>query len=159
MWLLLTILPIALLLGGMEMTVSHTSVPVLENANAFSLEANREATLFQLYREAVSNYLDSNPGFSGTISVSALILPVGTIIPPIFGNTVSGGVAWAWIAPSSSLVYSPDVVMGPEFRKSFGSLLVGINKGGTFESPSGILVTIGVPSFVPNGAIVSFWEV
>jgi len=159
MWLLLALLPIALLLGGMEMSVSRTSVPVLENANVFSLDANREATLFQLYREAVSNYLDSNPGFSGTISVSALILPVGTIIPPMFGNSVSGGVAWCWIAPSSTIVYSPSAVMGPEFARSFGSLLVGVNKNGTFSSPSGIPVSIVVPSFVPNGAIVSFWEV
>ena len=159
MWLLLGILPIALLLSGMSMTVSRTSVPTLENANRFSLEANQEATLFQLYREAVANYLDANPGFSGEVPISSLSLPIGTILPSMFGNTVSGGVAWTWIAPSSSLIYSPDVVMGPEFAKSFGSLLVGVNKNGTFASPSGISVSIGVPSFVPNGSIVSFWEV
>lgn len=159
MWLLLTILPLGLLLGGMEMTVAHTSVPVLENANRINLEANQEATLFHLYREAVANYLNTNPGYSGTIPLSALILPAGTVIPPMFGNAVSGGVAWSWVAPSASLVYSPDVVIGPEFTKSFGSLLIGVNKNGTFASPSGISVSIGVPSFVPNGAIVSFWEV
>ena len=158
MWLLLTILPLALLLGGMSMTVSRTSVPALENANRLNLEANRESTTFHLYREAVANWLDANPGYSGTIPVSALILPPGTVIPPMFGNTVSGGVAWVWIPPPSSLIYSPDAVMGPEFAKSFGSLLVGVNKNGTFMSPSGISVSIGVPSFVPNGAIVSFWE-
>ena len=158
MWLLLAILPLALLLGGMGMTISHSSVPVLENANRINLEAMREATLFHLYREAVVNYLDGNPGYSGTIPLTALILPPGTVIPPMFGNTVSRGVAWSWIAPSSSLIYSPAAVMGPEFAKSFGSLLVGVNKNGTFTSPSGISVSIGVPSFVPNGAIVSFWE-
>jgi hypothetical protein len=158
MWLLLAILPLALLLGGMFLTVSHTSVPLLENANRINLEANQEATLFQLYREAVANYLDGNPGFSGTVPLSALVLPVGLVIPPLFKNSVSGGVAWVWIAPSPSLIYSPDVVVGPEFTKSFGSLLVGVNKKGVFVSPSGIPVSISVPSFIPNGAIVSFWE-
>ncbi|MDA8149570.1 MAG: type IV pilus biogenesis protein PilM [Nitrospiraceae bacterium] len=158
MWLLMAILPLGLLLGGMFLTVSQTSVPVLENANRINLEANQEATLFQLYREAVANYLDGRPGYSGTIPLSALILPAGTVIPPTFGNAVSGGVAWSWITPSASLIYSPGAVMGPEFAKSFGSLLVGVNKKGTFVSPSGISVSISVPSFVPNGAIVSFWE-
>ena len=109
MWLLLAILPLALLLGGMFLTVSHTSVPLLENANRINLEANQEATLFQLYREAVANYLDGNPGFSGTVPLSALVLPVGLVIPPLFKNSVSGGVAWVWIAPSPSLIYSPQL--------------------------------------------------
>ena len=159
MWFLLTILPLALFLGGMSMTVSRTSVPALGNANRITIEATNEATLFHLYREAVANFLDSNPGYGGSIPVSALALPPGTLIPSTFGNTVSGGVAWAWIAPSASLVWSPDAVTGPEFSQSFGSLLVGVNKNGTFSSPSGISVSIGVPSFVPNGSIVSFWEV
>lgn len=159
MWLLLAILPVAILLGGMSMTASRTSVPALENANVMTLEGQRAATVFQLYREAVGAFLDGNPGFSGSVPASSLSLPPGTVVPPAFGNTVSGGTAWAWISPSASVVYSPDVVMGPEFSKSFGSLLVGVNKNGAFESPSGLSISISVPSFVPNGAIVSFWEV
>lgn len=159
MWLLLTILPLGLLLGGMSMTYSRASVPTLGVSSVFSIEAARTATLFHLYREAVNDYLDENPGFSGTVPLSSLSLPAGAIVPPSFGNDVSGGVAWCWIAPSQGSVYAPDAVMGPEFQKSFGSVLVGVNRNGTFLSPSGIALTVTVPSFVPNGAVVSFWEV
>jgi hypothetical protein len=149
---------IALLAGGIAWEGSHNasllsfSPPAITN-----LKGSQDATLFELYREAVNNYVSAHPGFSGTVPVGVLNLPAGTVVPPGFSNAVSNGTAWTWMSPGAGV--SPSAILGPLSKKSAGSLLVGLNQNGTLFSPMTGSTGIPVPSSVPNSSLASLWEI
>jgi hypothetical protein len=50
------------------------SVPSISTQSAlWNLKGSQLASLFNVYREAVNDYLDSNPGFTGTVPISSLV--------------------------------------------------------------------------------------
>ena len=128
------------------------SVPSISTQSGlWILSGSQMATLFDVYREAVNNYLDANPGFTGTVPVSSLSLPLGTVVPPVFSNSCSGGTAWVWVPPPTANV------LGPLALKTFGDLLVGINRSGTLVPANNSPTGIAVPGSIPNGSVVSVW--
>ena len=127
MWILILGL-IALTVSGIAYEDAHFSVSSLEEGNRLNLEAENQAHLFELYREAVNAYAAGNPEFSGTVPEGELALPAGMIVPPGFSNSVSGGVAYAWISPGKGV--SPDGILGALSGISDGSVLVGMKQGG-----------------------------
>ncbi|MHB1287471.1 MAG: type IV pilus biogenesis protein PilM, partial [Leptospirales bacterium] len=156
MWIL--VMPIiALLASGIVFDAAHLSVPELSNSNIVPLAAERQAHLFEIYREAVNAYVAGNPGFSGAVPVDSLILPAGMVVPPDFSNTAFGGTAYAWAIPATSFV-SPKEILGSLTQVSVGSMLVGMNQGGVLVSPVLGSTGISLPSVVPNGSVVSVEE-
>ncbi|WP_053764625.1 type IV pilus biogenesis protein PilM [Leptospirillum ferriphilum] len=148
---------IAILAGGISWQETHNaSLPSYSAPAVISRKGSQISTLFELYREAVNNYASANLSYSGTVSTGALSLPPGTIIPPNFSNTISGGTAWSWVSPGSGV--SPAVLLSSLSGKSRESLLVGLNQKGTLYSPVTGPTGIPVPGAVPNGALVSLWE-
>jgi hypothetical protein len=75
-----------------------------------------QATNFLLYKDALQNYAESNPGVTGTIAVSSLNLPNGITLPPNVGNKISavaGGEAIeAWYKPNGQVPSSQAPVTG-----------------------------------------------
>lgn len=155
MWILIMAL-LALFASGIAYEDAHLSVPALEEANRVPLEAGNQAHLFEIYREAVNAYASSNPGFSGTVPGGNLALPAGMVVPPGFSNTVSGGMAYAWVPPGK--VISPDEILGFLTQVSDGSMLVGMNQGGVLVSPVLGSTGISLPSSIPDGSAVSLEE-
>ncbi len=148
---------ISLLAGGIVWEGTHNaSLPSFSPPAITNLKGSQEATLFELYREAVNSYVSANPGFSGTVPVGSLNLPAGTVVPSSFSNEVSSGTAWSWIAPGSMV--SPSSILSSLSAKSKDSLLVGLNQNGTLFSPVSGSTGISVPATVPNGALASLWE-
>ena len=148
---------ISLLAGGVVWEETHNaSLPSFSPPAITNLKGSQEATLFELYREAVNNYVSANPGFSGTVPVGSLNLPAGTVVPSSFSNEVASGTAWSWIAPGSMV--SPSSILSSLSAKSKDSLLVGLNQNGTLFSPVSGSTGISVPATVPNGALASLWE-
>lgn len=148
---------ISLLAGGIVWEGTHNaSLPSFSPPAITNLKGSQEATLFELYREAVNNYVSDNPGFSGTVPSGSLNLPAGTVVTSSFSNEVSSGTAWSWITPGSMV--SPSSILSSLSAKSKDSLLVGLNQNGTLFSPISGSTGISVPATVPNGALVSLWE-
>ncbi|MGL3709432.1 type IV pilus biogenesis protein PilM [Leptospirillum ferriphilum] len=155
MWILILGL-IALTVSGIAYEDAHFSVSSLEEGNRLNLEAENQAHLFELYREAVNAYAAGNPEFSGTVPEGELALPAGMIVPPGFSNSVSGGVAYAWISPGKGV--SPDGILGALSGISDGSVLVGMKQGGVLVSPILGNTGISLPSEIPEGSAVSMEE-
>lgn len=148
---------IALFASGIAYEDAHLSVPELSNSNIVSVAAERQAHLFEIYREAVNAYAAGNPGFSGTVPAGAMNLPTGIVVPPDFSNTVSGGTAYAWVMPGTNFI-SPREILGSLTQISVGSILVGMNQGGVLVSPILGSTGISLPSEIPNGSAVSVEE-
>lgn len=148
---------IAMLAGGITWQETHNaSLPSYSAPAVIQKKGSQISTLFELYREAVNNYASANLSYSGTVPTGALSLPPGTIIPPNFSNTISGGTAWSWVTPGPGV--SPAVLLSSLSGKSRESLLVGLNQKGTLYSPVTGSTGIPVPGAVPNGALISLWE-
>ena len=155
MWIL-SMLLLALFVSGIAYEEAHFSVPALSVANRPALEAENEAHLFEIYREAVDAYASNNPGFSGRVPNGDLAIPTGMVIPSSFSNTVDGGTAYAWVPPGKGI--SPEEILGSLTQVSDGSVLVGTNRGGDLVSPVLGDTGISLPPSIPDGSTVSVEE-
>lgn len=112
--------------------------------------ANVGATSVLAYREAVINYLNANPGFSGPVPDASLTLLWGHQRDVRWTNIVTAGTLY---------VYETSVSRGPGlieelYRKTMSSYMVGRNVSGFLVSAKGLATGRSVPAAVPNGAIL-----
>lgn len=100
-----------------------------------------------VYRNAVSAYAETNPGFAGSAADSALGLPAWYSKAPGLAN---------YLASGKSYVFLPEALpglVGTLARKS-ESISVGTNVGGLLQSPTAATTGIPLPAQVPLAAVV-----
>lgn len=124
-------------------------VPAQE-AQAVKAVANVGATSALAYRESVINYLNSHPGFAGTVPDSDLTFLWGHVRDARWTNLVSGGALYVYEASPSSTPGLLDEL----YRKTMASYMVGRNVAGFLVSAKGFGTGVVVPAAVPNGAIL-----
>ena len=124
-------------------------VPAQE-AQMVKAVANVGATSALAYRESVINYLNSNPGFSGTVPDSSLTLLWGHVRDTRWTNVVSGGALYVYESSPSNTPGLLDEIYG----KTIASYMVGRNAAGFLVSAKGFGTGVVVPAAVPNGAIL-----
>jgi len=100
-----------------------------------------------VYRNAVSAYADSHPGFAGAVADSALGLPTWFSKKPGLANYLVAGRCY---------VFLPEVLPGlvGTLAKKSESINVGINVGGVLQSPTSAVTGIPLPAQVPLAAVV-----
>lgn len=115
--------------------------------------ADAGATSLLAYRQAVIDYLNANPTFTGTVPDASMTFPWGYVRDPRWTNHVlSGGTLYVFEAAA----YSPrtDQVLDQLYRKTMQSFSVGRNSGGQLVGATGFSTGILVPAAVPNGALL-----
>ncbi|MFC6281234.1 type IV pilus biogenesis protein PilM [Polaromonas aquatica] len=110
------------------------------------------ATSLLAYRESVINYLNGNPGYSGTVPDSSLTFIWGYVRDPRWSNVVSGGTLYVYEVVAKSP--NTSLVLEKLYRKTASSFMVGRNASGLLVSANGFSTGITVPAAVPNGALV-----
>jgi len=124
-----------------------------QTAQAEAVVADAAATSFLAYREAVIDYLNANPGFSGTVPDAALSFGWGYVRDPRWTNVVQGGSA-LYVYQRAPNAARTDLVLDQLYRKTASSFMVGRKAGGVLVSANGFATGVAVPAAVPNGAIV-----
>lgn len=124
-------------------------VPAQE-AQMVKAVANVRATSALAYRESVINYLNSNPGFSGTVPDSDLTYVWGHVRDARWTNLVSSGALYVFEASASNTPGLLDEL----YTKTMASYMVGRNVAGSLVSAKGFGTGVAVPAAVPNGAIL-----
>lgn len=114
--------------------------------------ADVAATSALAYRESVITYLNSNPGFSGTVPDASLTPLWGYQRDARWTNTVVSGALYLYETTPSSNPTMLDLI----YRKTLRSFMVGRNQSGFLVSVNGFSTGITVPVAVPNGAILIF---
>lgn len=118
--------------------------------DTISLEASRNmGASLKIYRRAVANYADSNPGFDGAVSDIALGLPAWYRKIRGMGNVITGGRVYVYFDGGAN----PEPL--PALREMMGvpSALVGIKRSGRLVSPAA-MTTVALPTAIPEGSIV-----
>jgi PilM len=126
-------------------------VPAQQAQAAYAI-ADVGATSLLAYRESVINYLNGNPGFTGTAADSSLTFIWGYQRDSRWTHIVSGGTLYVYEAianaPNTSLL------LDQLYRKTASSYMVGRNVSGTLISANGFSTGVTVPASVPNGALL-----
>lgn len=137
-WIVITLLVIA---SGVFAHIQREDAMTSERAD---LDALTRGML--VYRSAVAEYAQRNPGFTGI--PSALTLPAWYNRPT--------GVS-AYIENGRSFTFYSDLAPGlPAALSSLTeSIAVGVNRAGILISPNGGTTGIAVPGKVPDGAVVA----
>lgn len=112
--------------------------------------------LFLMYRNAVGSFEAANPTFTGVVSVTSLApwLAPGSPIPPGFGAEITatpsgnGKIMYAWAQEAAGEALA--IV-----RATGGDASVGTVSGVDWISPVYGVESTSVPSFVPNGSLLS----
>lgn len=132
--------------------LSAMYVPAQE-ARSELVVANARATSLLAYREAVVDYLNANPTFTGTVPDASLTYPWGYVRDTAWTNVVlSGGTLYVYEATANSP--NTDQVLDQLYRKTLSSFMVGRNSSGTLVSANGFATGVTVPVAVPNGALL-----
>lgn len=122
-----------------------------QEARAEVALADVAATSMLAYREAVSDYLNANPSFTGTAPDASLTFTWGYVRDPRWTHVVeSGGALYVYEATAGS---SAAQTLDRLYRKTNASFMVGRNVGGQLVSANGFASGIAVPAAVPAGAI------
>lgn len=100
-----------------------------------------------VYRNAVANYVSSNPGFSGVVADGSLNLPSWYVKPQGLGNYVVSG---------QSYTYYTEFIPGlaGELARRTESINVGTNRNGVLQSPNIANTGIVLPAPIPIGSVV-----
>jgi hypothetical protein len=124
-----------------------------QKAQAELALADAGATSLLAYREAVIDYLNANPGFTGTVPDSALSFGWGYARDARWTNLVQVGSA-LYVYEKTPGSEHTDQVLDQLYRKTVSSFMVGRNAGGLLVSANGFATGVAVPAAVPNGAIL-----
>jgi hypothetical protein len=100
-----------------------------------------------VYRNAVANYLYSNPAASGVIPDGLLNLPSWYVKPQGLNNVVVGAKSYTFYSLSLP-------GLAGELAKRTESFNVGTNQNGVLLSPNLPNSGIALPAQVPNGSVV-----
>lgn len=122
---------------------------IIQN-DTISLDVSRNVgTSLRIYRRAVGNYADSNPGFDGAVGDAALGLPAWYRKPRGMGNVIAGGRVYVYFDGGAN----PEPL--PALREMMGvpSALAGIKRGGRLASPA-VVKAFALPAVIPEGSIV-----
>jgi hypothetical protein len=139
----------ALFFIAMVSLAAAMHVPAQE-AQRIQAVANVGATSALAYRESVINYLNSNPGFAGTVPDSSLTFIWGHVRDARWTNVVNGGALYVYESTPSNTPGLLDEL----YRKTMASYMVGRNASGFLVSAKGFGTGVVVPATVPNGAIL-----
>lgn len=141
-WVLLTVLLIVI---GIISDIQDQQSRISDYATLDSLSRD-----LLVYRTAITNFAQSNPGFSGIPSDSMLNLPAWFNKPAGLGSYILNGRSYTYfngVAPSGMPSTLVDLTQ---------STTVGVNRAGVLVSPTIGATGISIPSAVPEGAIVAF---
>ncbi len=111
------------------------------------------ATSMLAYRQAVIDYLNANPNFTGTVPDASLTFPWGYVRDTRWTNLVQAG-GTLYVYESVANAPSTAQVLDQLYRKTMNSFMVGRNSGGQLVSATGFATGVTVPSAVPNGALL-----
>lgn len=115
--------------------------------------ADAGATSLLAYRQAVIDYLNANPTFTGTVPDTSLTFPWGHVRDARWTNVVqAGGTLYVFEAFANS--QNSSQVLDQLYRKTMSSFMVGRNSGGQLVSANGFATGVTVPAAVPNGALL-----
>ncbi len=132
------------LLGVLAMVTPETLLDT--HSNEYQVRA--VAVNFGIYRNAVNEYAISNPSALGGIAIplSLLDLPSGWKSMRAWTNRPDGGNLYVWGPIKEG--------EAAEIMKRFmNSYAIGIKRNGSLVNAHGI--GIALPTFIPNGSIVS----
>lgn len=115
--------------------------------------ADVAATSALAYRESVINYLNIDPGFTGTVPDASITPLWGHVRDTRWTNTVVGGGS---LYVYESTPSSNKILMDVLYTKTLKSYMVGKNQSGFLVSAKGFGTGIAVPNTVPAGAIMIF---
>lgn len=137
------------LVGAMLLAVSlAVSIPAQEQ-QARSLAADVTATNFYAYRASVINYINANPGATGTIADGSLTFLPGYVRDTRWTNLIQGGTLFIYSTGTESI----DSVTAM-YQKGGKSLMIGKKAAsGNLVSATGIDSGIPLPAAIPAGAI------
>jgi hypothetical protein len=129
----------------------------------YTLQMNSDATTFLAYRNAVTSYMHSNPGFRGTVPAAS----ISGQFPAVFFATTggaasnyvsstggSGYVISCWAKLSTGTVYQAVTQAG-------GDASIGTSNGSTWVSaaPGVVTTPVALTTPVPAGDIVSVIQI
>ena len=143
---------VALFFLAVVSLVSALQLPQ-QSAQAELAAADAGATSLLAYRQAVIDYLNANPGFTGTVPDASLALPWGYVRDPRWTHLVQSG-STLYVYEASPGSPRTGQLLDQLYRKSVSSFMVGRNAGGTLVSANGFATGVLVPPAVPNGAIL-----
>ena len=163
---------------GLSALFGHLGEPpgLQEKIAMSSYQAEMEGELFHAYAQAVFAYAEENPSFNGTVPASSLTaltaLPVGTVIPSGWTNTISGNgttgiVIYVWAPPPATraATWQQQAAEGMA-RASGGSMNEGVDVSGVlvpadnyYAATSNNYGTAGtafsLPVGIPNESLVA----
>lgn len=140
-WAVLMILIIA---TGISIESQQQAQRVSDYATLDSLGRN-----FLVYRSAAAGFAQSNPGFSGMPTDSALNLPAWFVKPVGVASYIAAGTTYTYfsgVAPPGMPSVLVDLTQ---------STVVGVKRSGTLISPVTGATGITIPPAIPEGAIVA----
>lgn len=141
----------AIFFVAMVALLSAIHVPV-QKEQAVTAVADFSATSLLAYRQAVIDYHNANPGFSGTVGDASLTFPWGYNRDPRWSNIASGGTLYVYeLVPHSA---NTSLMLDRLYRKTGSSFMVGRKVAGVLVSANGYSTGISVPAAVPNGALL-----
>lgn len=126
-------------------------VPTQE-ARAAQSVADFSATSILAYRESVINYMNANPGFTGSVPDTSLTPIWGNVRDLRWTNVVSGGALYVYETVANSP--NTSLMLDQLYQKTAKSFMVGRNVSGILVSAKGFATGITVPAAVPNGALL-----
>lgn len=115
--------------------------------------SNTQATEFIIYRDAVQNYAEQNPTFSGSVSTQNLNLPPGITLPNGVGNYITpygtGNAVVSYYKPAGPIAFSQ-----PQSSYMMDWSYGYVNNGKFYSYLGG--QPISIPGTAPQGDIMSF---
>lgn len=139
MWLLVVVTLMISFLFNAEQTDQER-----RSANA---DVSSAASGLLVYRNAVTNYVLSNPTFNGVVVDAQLSFPSWYVKAPNLGGYVAGGTSYSYYSGALPGLAS-------ELARRTESFNVGINQNGVLLSPNQANVGITLPVQIPNGSVV-----
>lgn len=101
-----------------------------------------------IYRSAVAQYAQSNPGFTGAPADAALNLPTWFVKPAGLSAHITGGVSYTYYANTQ-----PGTAAA--LADATESEQVGVARAGTLFSPRVGATTIAIPTVIPDGSVIA----
>ncbi|MBI6855921.1 type IV pilus biogenesis protein PilM [Pseudomonas cichorii] len=140
---------IIILLIGISANFMQTEASRSEHL-AMTSEVSAIARNILIYRNALSEYAHANPGLTGSVNDTALLLPTWfTHLSGVNGYVVTGTSYTFYASPPNGLVTELAAL-------TENSAAVGYASSGLLVSPSGGLTGIPLPTVIPTGAVVAY---
>jgi hypothetical protein len=145
-------LVVALFFAAAAAGLAALYVPARQAAQELAA-ADAAATSLLAYREAVIDYLNAHPSFSGTVADASLVYPWGYARDARWSHLVLAGGALYVYQASGSAAASAQLLERLHARTQ-RSWMVGRQSAGQLVSAGGVATGIAVPVAVPDGAVL-----